>query len=68
VPLVGLETLDASAHSSNDLGHCPFPRDAQSGAVVGELMAEALATALLGLSAEDRARLAAMLLSQQEGK
>jgi hypothetical protein len=29
---------------------------------------EALAAALLGLSAEDRARLAAMLLGQQEGK
>jgi hypothetical protein len=32
------------------------------------LTAEALATALFGLSPQDRARLAAMLLAKQEGK
>jgi hypothetical protein len=46
-----------------------FSRDAQSGAVsaeAGSLTPEALAVALLGLSPEDRARIAAMLLGNHE--
>jgi hypothetical protein len=56
--------------SDNSLGQFAFSSGAKSGAVAGQsagLTVEALAAALLGLSPEDRARLAAMLLGQADG-
>jgi hypothetical protein len=69
--LSGTYQLSIKPAMSNTFGSGKFHKslhDAQSGAVAGELTAEALATTLLGLPVEDRVRLAAMLLGQQEGK
>ncbi len=73
MPLVGLETLSATTFPGNNLRQPPLGRAAQSGAVAPESMSvpltpELLAAGLLGLSAEDRAQLAAMLLGQPEGE
>lgn len=73
IPPRGLETDSTTAISDNTLAQSSFSSGAQSGAVCDEtgsavLTVEALAAALLGLSPEDRARLAAMLLGQGEGK
>jgi hypothetical protein len=73
VPLVGLETLSATTFTDNNLRQTLPEGDAQSGAVAAESVSvpvtpELLAATLLGLSPEDRARLAAVLLAKQEGQ
>jgi hypothetical protein len=76
VPRVGLEPLSTTTNVDKSLGQSRSPDDAQSGAVYADstrnaLDAEALAAALLALSAEARGRLAAILLTpephQREG-
>ena len=65
---MGVEPLEASGLGESGLRQSALSSGAKSGAVAAEtaeLTVDALATALLGLSTEDRARLAALLLGQQ---
>lgn len=63
VPLVGLETSDASSLSTNDLR-----QSAESGAAKADAVSlDAIIAMLAALSPEDRARLAATLTGHGQG-
>jgi hypothetical protein len=73
MPLRGLEALDATSNSDNNLRQSSSRRAAQRGALADNTSsavqtAEALAAALLALPPAERARLSALLLGRQPGE